>query len=166
MFKATADTFIGTDCRHNHGGRRYVLSRACVECQRATTRAYRMRKGDAHRLRMREHAAKRNLERPAEKLWRGAKERAANKNLVFTISVSDTVIPDACPLLGIPLRVGKGRTCAGSPTLDRILNDRGYVSGNVWVISNAANTCKSNLSAEDILLLGARLLAKEKSLVL
>lgn len=162
----TADTFQGRPCRHGHGGLRYVKSRCCVECQRTSTRGYRNRRGDAHTGYMREYTAAWYVKNPEAKLWHGAKDRAAEKDLEFSVSVSDISIPEVCPLLGIPLRRGEGRVSPNSPTLDRISNDKGYIPGNVWVISNAANTCKSGLDAERILQIGVRLRLKENSIVL
>lgn len=113
---------------------------------------------------MREYTAKWYNRNPPAKLWHAAKERAAEKSIEFSISVADIVIPKACPLLDIPLYVGKGRVGPNSPTVDRIVNECGYVPGNVWVISNAANTCKGQLKAEQILHIGVRLRLRENAL--
>lgn len=161
-----ASTFEGRECVRGCGCTRYVSNRLCVKCQNAATRKYRSLKGDEHRANARRHSAARRLRMPEEKLWRGAKDRAAEKGLPFSISVSDIVIPSTCPLLEIPLRVGSGRVTPNSPTVDRISNDRGYVPGNVWVVSNAANTCKGALNASTILHLGVRLRLMENSIVL
>lgn len=162
----TPDTFQGRPCRRGHSGLRHVKSRNCVECQRAATKAYRVRQGEAHTNYMRNHTANWYLRNPEAKLWHAAKDRAAEKSLEFSIAVEDIKIPDTCPLLDIPLRRGIGRPTANSPTLDRISNDKGYVPGNVWVISNAANTCKGPLDASHILQIGVRLRLMENSIVL
>ena len=39
-----------------------------------------------------------------------------------------------------------------SPSLDRIDSTKGYVPGNVWVISNKANRMKSNAAAEELII--------------
>jgi hypothetical protein len=46
--------------------------------------------------------------------------------------------------------VGAGRVHDGSPTLDRIDNAKGYVKGNVCVISKKANTMKNNATPEEV----------------
>lgn len=161
-----AETYEGAECKHGHGRLRYARSRHCVECQRTATKSYRAREGVAHQIRMRQSMTKRWRENPEEKLWRGAKSRAAAKGIPFSIAVNDIVIPKECPLLEIPLRVGIGKMSANSPTLDRISNDLGYVPGNVWVISGAANTCKGPLDAATILQLGVRLRLREATVVL
>lgn len=107
--------------------------------------------------------AQRWKKNPTEKLWRAAKQRAAEKGLDFTIAVSDVTIPARCPLLDIELHPGVGIVSPNSPTLDRISNAHGYVPGNVWVISNAANTCKGPLNAATILQIGVRLRLTENA---
>jgi hypothetical protein len=73
-----------------------------------------------------------------------AKYRAKQKGLDFNITKEDIVIPDICPLLGTPMK---------SPSLDRIDPTKGYIKGNVWVISNRANTLKNDASLQELELL-------------
>jgi len=73
-----------------------------------------------------------------------AKIRANKKNIPFNIDLSDIVIPNFCPVLGIPLYKGDGTICDNSPTLDRFDNSKGYVKGNVYVISWRANNLKND----------------------
>ncbi len=79
-----------------------------------------------------------------------AKARAKRLGLAFDIEISDIVIPSLCPILGIPLKFTEGKQNQGTPALDRIDNSKGYVKGNVAVISHKANRVKSDLSFEDI----------------
>jgi hypothetical protein len=91
---------------------------------------------------------------PAElQLWYHAKRRAKDEGCEFDLELSDIVIPAYCPALGIPLVRGRGRICDGSPTLDRIVSSKGYVRGNVKVISYKANRSKSNLTPIELRLL-------------
>jgi hypothetical protein len=87
---------------------------------------------------------------PAYDLWRGARERARKKGVPFTIAENDVLIPDTCPALGIPLEKGVKSLHANSPTLDRLIPERGYVPGNIAVISHRANTMKSDATVEEI----------------
>ncbi len=77
-------------------------------------------------------------------MWRSAKTRAQKAGLPFTISVTDVVVPERCPLLGVPLFLGDRKRRANSPSLDRIDPRLGYVPGNVWVISFRANAIKQD----------------------
>ena len=81
-----------------------------------------------------------------------AKYRAKRDALPFAITIDDIVIPDVCPILFIPLAFAEGRGGGGpgSPTLDRIHNHRGYVPGNVIVVSNRANRIKSDATLGEL----------------
>jgi len=88
---------------------------------------------------------------PTSDMLFAAKRRARAKGLEFTITKSDIVIPEFCPILGIKLAVngGGGRVADGSPSLDRIDASRGYVPGNIAVISYKANAIKSFGTVEE-----------------
>jgi hypothetical protein len=101
-----------------------------------------------------------NCERlAANELLRAAKKRAKASGLEFSITLADISIPTHCPLLDIPLRKGKGRLDGNSPSLDRRDNTRGYVPGNVWVISYRANAAKGDRTADELIQIGVRLKA-------
>ena len=85
---------------------------------------------------------------PRKKMFWAAKKRAFNKNIIFTIN-SYRDIPRCdknCPVLGIRMKVNGGDS---SPTLDRIDNNKGYIKGNLRIISRKANQSKSNLSSNE-----------------
>lgn len=80
-----------------------------------------------------------------------ARARAEKKGIVFTLKFSDVVWPEFCPVLGLRLeRNSGGGPSDNSPTFDRIDSARGYVAGNVIVVSNKANRIKSNASVDEI----------------
>ena len=58
--------------------------------------------------------------------------------------------PKVCPVLGIKLDWGRNGLNNNSPSLDRINNNKGYVKGNVIMISNLANKMKSNATPEQL----------------
>ena len=89
----------------------------------------------------------------------GAKGGARRRGLDFAITLADvTPIPNCCPSLGIPLVIhpSHGRAEDDSPSIDRIDNSRGYVPGNVQVISYLANRMKTDATLEQCVLLGVR----------
>lgn len=90
----------------------------------------------------------------AKRLLKGARTRARRLGLEFSISYSDIPIPEFCPALGVRLQFNKAKMKFDSATIDRIDSSRGYVKGNVQVISLKANTIKSNASYEEILAVG------------
>ena len=82
-------------------------------------------------------------------LWK-AKERAAQSGVEFRLTVNDLVMPEMCPLLGIPIRVGDGKAHSGSPSVDRVIPSLGYVPDNVWIISHRANAIKNDATLEEL----------------
>lgn len=87
---------------------------------------------------------------PTRSLLANAKNRAKKKNLEFNIELADIIIPEFCPITNLKLETGPGKIHYASPTLDRIDNSKGYIKGNVAVISNKANKHKGELSIEEI----------------
>lgn len=86
----------------------------------------------------------------AQHVFENVKGRARYFKKEFLITLDDVVVPKYCPILQIPLFRTKGRATDNSPSLDRIDNSKGYIPGNVRVISNRANTCKTDLSLDAI----------------
>lgn len=91
-----------------------------------------------------------------------AKERAKAKGVPFEIDIEDIVIPTHCPVFGWKLVHNDDYAKPNSPSLDRIHPERGYVRGNIWVISNKANTIKSDSTLEQLESLVAALQKKLK----
>jgi len=83
-------------------------------------------------------------------LLTSAKCRAKKKNLQFSLTKEDIIVPEKCPVFDIPLYYSKGGKTDNSPTLDRINNKRGYTKDNVVVISFKANRIKSNATVEEL----------------
>jgi hypothetical protein len=76
-----------------------------------------------------------------QEIFQAAKTRAKNKNIAFTIALEDVIIPEICPVLDISLN---HKNKENKPSLDRIINHKGYIKGNVNVISLKANRLKNN----------------------
>ena len=89
----------------------------------------------------------RNIE---QTIWRRAKQRAKKCNLEFNIDPKDIIIPEYCPILEIPIECGTKDDYEYSPSLDRIDNSKGYVKGNVWIISKKANSMKNSATPEEL----------------
>ena len=92
----------------------------------------------------------RRLADPQRYLWDKAHRRAKQQNLAFDITPEDIVIPRRCPALGIPIQVLSG-LYDHSATLDRINPSRGYVKGNIAVISRRANRIKNDATADELM---------------
>lgn len=111
---------------------------------------YRERNRETVRRQSRESSARRRKEVPEYFMLHNAKTRAKKRQEPCTITVEDIVIPERCPILGIPLAVNTGLLGPGSPSLDRFDPSLGYVPGNVWVISHRANSMKNDASPEEL----------------
>lgn len=83
-------------------------------------------------------------------MLRSARARAKSKGLEFNLEESDIIIPEKCPILGIPLEVAEGSCKDASPSLDRYDSNMGYIKGNVEVISFRANTIKNAATQEEL----------------
>lgn len=66
--------------------------------------------------------------------------------------MTDIVVPERCPILGINLVRGVGQRTYldSSPSLDRIIPAKGYVRGNIAVISMRANRIKSDATLDEL----------------
>ena len=87
---------------------------------------------------------------PKRRLLSNAKDRARSLGIPFKIKMIDIEMPKVCPVLGIPFEIGIGKQINGSPSLDRIIPELGYIPGNVIVVSSLANRIKNNATVEQI----------------
>ena len=130
-----------------HGSERYTSTAQCVECKK---KQYKSQDGKArkasHQKKFRDSEGGRRY-----RLLENARRRAKKKGLKCSITLDDITVPSVCPLLGIKIHLGgDGIYNMNSPSLDRIDNAKGYVKGNVAVISLKANKLKSDLSLEEL----------------
>lgn len=83
---------------------------------------------------------------PAVYLFKSARSNAKKRGLEHTISVSDISIPDVCPVFKTPFVFNTPY----SASIDRIDNSKGYVPGNVQIISRKANIMKAHATEEEL----------------
>jgi hypothetical protein len=86
-----------------------------------------------------------------------ARKNAAKAGVLFDLTENDITVPEYCPVLGVRLQRGVGKPCYASPSLDRIVPAKGYVRGNVRVISYRANALKRDATLEELRLVLADL---------
>ena len=101
-----------------------------------------------------------------KKLLSSCKSRAKINSIPFELeSIDDLEWNTVCPLLGIEIKYGyEDRLSHCSPSIDRIDNTKGYIKGNVWIVSYRANTLKRNSNADELMTLATNLKLKEKEL--
>lgn len=75
-----------------------------------------------------------------------AKNRAKKKNIEFSLTREDIIIPPICPVLGTEFI----RKTVYTMSLDRIDSSLGYIKGNVQVISMKANAMKNNATPAEL----------------
>ncbi len=90
---------------------------------------------------------------PIKLLVYSAKTRAKARGLDFNLELNDLIMPEICPVLGIKIEKQSNHVGPNSPTLDRIDNNKGYVKGNVRIISHKANWLKSNSNPNELALI-------------
>jgi hypothetical protein len=71
-----------------------------------------------------------------------APHRAAKRGWEFSITSADITLAETCPVFGVTLKYGHGTRDPDGATLDRIDPEKGYVAGNVRVISWRANNLR------------------------
>ena len=81
-----------------------------------------------------------------QKIYDRAKTRATRKGREFNIEIEDIVIPDLCPVFGVPLV----EDTEYAPSIDRIDSSKGYIKGNIQIISRRANLLKNNATIEEL----------------
>ena len=125
---------------------------------------YRSRNKD--RLKEIESRSKRKAreENPIQNIFWAARTRSKKIGMEFSIELKDLDMPLFCPLLGIPIYIVYGRRNANSPSIDRIDNTKGYIKGNVWVISWRANDLKKNATLEELEMITKNLASKLEAL--
>ena len=82
----------------------------------------------------------------------GLKRRALQKDVPFDLDLGDILFPKTCPILGIELSRNEDYQgpAKNSPSIDRIDPSKGYVKGNIQIISHLANAMKQNATPEEL----------------
>mgnify|MGYP003705809219 FL=1 len=104
---------------------------------------------DKEKLR-REGYANNNFER---KILSRVKHRAKANNIPFNLEPNDIEVPTHCPVLGVLLERSKEGARGYHPnavSLDKIDPAKGYIKGNVRVISARANLLKNDATLEEL----------------
>jgi len=104
-----------------------------------------------HKIQVKEYYHKYKVAKKEKQMLMHARARAKKRGLEFNIEESDIIIPQFCPILGIELKRDNTMPQWNSPSLDRLDSTKGYVKGNIWVISWRANMMKNDASKEELL---------------
>lgn len=106
------------------------------------------------RLRDKRNAVRRAAHKddPREVSWGHARSRARRKGLpIDRIGWREVPPPPkTCPCCGVELSVGKADK-SNSPSLDRIIPERGYVLSNIQWLCYRCNTIKQDATPEELM---------------
>lgn len=140
---------------------RRLSSKKNYEKHKAKRRAANKAWQQANPERLRELNKKWRQKNLQKVLFVNAKRNATNNNREFNLTIDDIVIPTHCPLLGMPLVFGGAREDA-SYSVDRIDNSKGYIKGNIQIMSNLANSMKRHATKEQLITFCKNMLAQLK----
>jgi len=100
-------------------------------------------------------------ENRAKRLLTYANQNARRRGWEINIDTSDIVIPEFCPYLGVKLthQLGQGIKKYNS-SIDRIDSTKGYIKGNIQVISRLANCMKQDATQEQLITFAKNILSK------
>lgn len=77
-----------------------------------------------------------------KKIFNRARSRSVKKGVPFSLTMEDIVVPEVCPVFGVPFD--------DDHSIDRMEPHKGYTSDNVNIISLRANTVKGNATPEEL----------------
>ena len=91
-----------------------------------------------------------NTDRRKGYMLRNIKHSAFTQGLDFDLDYKDLELPKYCPILGVKLIYGKGINHPNNATVDKIVPSKGYIKGNIIIISRLANVMKNNASLKEL----------------
>ena len=92
-----------------------------------------------------------NIEKSKLSKFKVKKSSAKAHGVEWNIRFQEVEWNDYCPVLDIKLNwFNEGRAKDNTPSFDRTDPDKGYVTGNVVIMSWKANRFKNNATKEDI----------------
>lgn len=162
--------FTNRPCKYGHVSYRYVASGLCAACASAKAKQawangikqeFKDRPAINKKWNSSEKAKTAKIRwknKNPKRAWAvyatgGAKMRAALKRLDFDLTSDyvESITPDRCPIFDEPfLFVGNKVMQPFSASLDRLDPTKGYVQGNVVVISMKANSIKNAYGSAEI----------------
>ena len=85
-----------------------------------------------------------------------SKYRAKKKNLPFNLTYEyiKSLVVEKCPILGLDLVYKASGKHDNTASLDKIVPCKGYVQGNVMILSWKANRIKTNATPEELMKVG------------
>jgi hypothetical protein len=162
--------YEGRACLHGHGTTRLVASGDCVICRNIAKSKAAIEKRKARGLkkqgRPRKYPELIGPPKPVKKhppkpvtefdFWVKRSRTGNTSRTQLSVEYYQTLFVTHCPLLGLELtyeNCGQKATPNNYATLDRIDSSKGYVKGNVQILSFRANTIKGDASLKELKLI-------------
>lgn len=86
----------------------------------------------------------------AKLLYKNIKSRCKTTGREFSIDLEDIIIPEKCPVFGFELKRENKKTWRFAPSVDRIDSSKGYIKGNITVVSRRANILKRDATIKEL----------------
>jgi len=162
--------YIGMPCINGHAGERFVRNNSCVDCSKKQKSLAAIEKRRARGLkktgRKRKYPEligpprpkKKHPEKPVTEFdfWVRRNRTQKSERTKLSVDYYKQLFVTHCPLLGLELtyaNCGNNNTPQNYATLDRIDPTKGYVVGNVQILSFRANTIKGDATLEELKLI-------------
>jgi len=90
----------------------------------------------------------------ADLMFTAVRSRARKRGLPFDLTTEwleselTLALESGCPLLGIEISMDAAPRSPGSPSIDKFRAELGYVQGNCWILSFAANDMKHDMTID------------------
>ena len=128
--------------RESHARR--MQDPVCKEKQSAYMRKY---------VRTPEYKLRRAVRKQANwqhQLFLSVRSNAKRRGIAFAVAEHEVPWTDVCPVFGVPIGPRVGKPADDSASIDRKDNSRGYVPGNVVVVSYRANRIKNDATVAEL----------------
>lgn len=128
--------FTGKPCKHGHIEKRSTKTGVCRGCNKEASKNW-------------YHKNNKDIEWKKKRILKNVKNRTKKSGIAFNITVDDIDWPTYCPVLGFKLDYS-GKDRWRQVSLDKTDPSKGYVVGNVVVMSMRANAIKYDATVEEL----------------
>ncbi len=145
--------FTGKPCKRGHISLRGISHRDCITCKNITNRNFKEKNPGYNKV---WYSNNKDIAAESQRRWarnnpikyflRSARTSAKTRNIVFDLSdefIKTLLIPKFCPSCGKEMVV-LPENRFDSPSFDRILNNLGYIDGNIIIVCWRCNRDKSD----------------------
>lgn len=131
--------------------RRKIIDQYTDRTDMSSTQKWKKRNPEAARISDKQRRTRYIEKNPLRNLLKNVKSRAKKEGVEFSINEEHLIWPEFCPVLGLKLiRNSKKGWSDDTHSIDRVDNSKGYIPGNVRIVSWKANDIKGHASIEEL----------------